>query len=142
MPSWNDDRLLNVYAPAKLPGKKLRIRSNCRSPPARMKCAPRTQVTVSAICPREIVVSRGLKLLRPIVRTVEPPWRTSASGRSLLANPGSLSRAHCPRASFSIVLPSELLYDALRVRVCTFEAPVCSSAFCGPPFSKFLPVKF
>jgi hypothetical protein len=28
---------------------------------------------VSAICPRVIVVSRGLKLLRPMVSTVEPP---------------------------------------------------------------------
>jgi len=32
--------------------------------------------------------------------------------------------------------------DALTVRVLTFEAPVCSMEFCGPPFSKFLPAKF
>jgi hypothetical protein len=37
-----------------------------------------------------MVVSRGEKLLRPMVRMVAPPrWRMIASGMALLARPGS-----------------------------------------------------
>ena len=61
--------VLKVYEPEKLPGKKLRMSSNWKSKPPFSLCAPRTHVTVSATCQRLIVVSRGLKKLRPMVST-------------------------------------------------------------------------
>ncbi|MEK7831905.1 MAG: hypothetical protein AAB401_12505 [Acidobacteriota bacterium] len=39
------------------------------------------------------VVSRGLKLLRPMVNAVNPALLMTASGASLLDKPGSRSRA-------------------------------------------------
>ena len=95
-----------------------------------------------------MVVSRGLKKLRPITRTVVNPrdgspgtfgWRMVASGMSLLASPGSWSFAYWKRASLKNALLKVDVSDVLYVSVVTFELPVCSSAFVMPPFSKFLP---
>ena len=54
---------------------------------------PREYETLSMNCTRLIVVSRGLKLLRPMLR-FPPPVLITASGSALFAWPGSLSRAH------------------------------------------------
>ena len=116
--------------------------SNWKSTPALTLCSPRAHVIVSAACQRLIVVSRGLKELRPMVSTVWPPCWMTASGSSLLASPGSESRAHCIRASLNHAVPMTVASAPLNVRVRTFESPVCCWAFCGPLFSKFLPLKF
>ena len=97
---------------------------------------------MSASCQRLIVVSRGLKLLRPIVSTVVPASWTTASGLALLASPGSLSRASWNFSSLKNVVPMMLVQLALNVFVLTSEAPVCSIEFCAPPFSNPSPVKF
>ena len=117
MPAANDARLLNVYEPPKLPGKKLRMSSNWKSKPPFSLCAPRAQVTVSATCQRLIVVSRGLNELRPMVSTSVPPERMFASGTSLLAKPGSRSRANWKRTSLKRREPSTDVMLALNVRV-------------------------
>ena len=87
-----------------------------------------------------MVVSRGLKKLRPIVRTVWPPSRIVASGFALLAVPGSLSRAYWARNSLKSRLVRIELTDPFNVSVLTTESPVCSNAFWGPPASPPPPV--
>src|SRR5487761_281963 len=84
-------RLLNVYWPEKLPGKKLAMRSIMMCAPVLNVCAPWTQEMASSNSLRLIFVNRGLKKFRPAVKTVTPAFLTVTCGRSLLANPGSLS---------------------------------------------------
>ena len=88
-----------------------------------------------------MVVSRGEKKLRPMVRTSVPACRIVASGFALFAVPGSLSFAYCPRSSLKIRGERELASDPLKVSVFTIESPVCSNEFCVPPFSNPWPVK-
>ncbi len=102
----------------------------------------KTYVAVSATCRRRMVVSRGLKVLRPKLRTSVPFSNTRASGSPLLAKPGSLSFAYWPRTS----LNNEPLKtcESLNVKVSVFtsELPVCSTEFEALPFSKLTPVNF
>ena len=88
-----------------------------------------------------MVVSRGLKLLRPMTSAVVPPWRIVASGSSLFARPGSRSFAYCARTSLKSALLKTEEPTIESVFVVTSELPVCCGALCGPPFSKFTPVK-
>ena len=118
------------------------MRSWFTSAPSLRAWAPRIQVTVSAIWKRLIVVSRGLKLLRPKVSTRCAPWLTTVSGSALLAWPGSWSFAYWRRTSLKKVGRKTELREALTVRVWTSASPVCSSAFVTPLFSLLPPVKF
>jgi hypothetical protein len=63
-----------------------------------------------------------------------------ASGRALLASPGSSSLAYWARASLNREEPKMEEREAFRVFVFTRLLPVCSAALVGPPFSKFTPV--
>ena len=81
-----------MYAPEKLPGKKLAILSAKMSPPNLKVWRPRIQVAVSANWPRLMLVKRGLKKLRPTTSCCWPPLNTVACGLMLLDCPGSLSR--------------------------------------------------
>ena len=131
-----------MYEPLKNPGNRFRMSSNCRSNPPFSLCLPCTKVAVSAICHRLIVVSRGLKLLRPIVSTVVPLCWTTASGLAVFASPGSSSRAYWNLISLNSFALRMLVHAALNVRVFTSDAPVCSKAFWAPPLSNPSPVKF
>ncbi len=88
-----------------------------------------------------MLVSRGLKKLRPTVRMVRPCSRTVASGAALLARPGSSSLAYCTRASLNSAPPNTDDSEAFSVSVWTRLSPVCSRALVAPPFSKLVPVK-
>ncbi len=118
------------------------IESKLRSPPSFRLWGPRTRVTLSAIWKRLIVVSRGLKELRPKKSTVLPPWRTSAPGSSVLEKPGSWSFATCTRSSLKNVGEKTDASEAFRVRVRTRLSPVPSSERFEPMFSLLPPVKF
>ena len=86
------------YEPPKKPGKKLRMLSRLKSAPPLKVCAPRDQVRVSATWKRLMVVSRGLKLLRPKVSTRWPLWLTSVSGDVGVGKPRLLVLRHTARA--------------------------------------------
>ena len=88
---------------------------------------------------RLMVVSRGLKLLRPMLRFPEPVLMT-ASGVSTLASPGSLSRATWKRNSLTTRVVSTEESWPLKVSLLTTLSPECSSAESGPLFSLFCPV--
>ena len=95
---------------------------------------------VSATWKRLMVVSRGLKLLRPKVSTRCPAWLTSVSGSLVLASPGSSSRAHWRRSSLKKVELNTEARLAFTLRVFTSESPLCSSALVVPLVSPFWPV--
>src|SRR6185369_10224077 len=124
-------RLLKTYAPEKLPGKKFRILSWTISPPNLKVWRPRTHERLSAYCQCLMVVLRGLKLLRPTVKSVLPACLTTASGRLLLASPGSASRRNVMRAWLMVEFVNVEVTDPVMVSVWTSESPVCCSAFPG-----------
>ena len=64
----------------------------------------------------------------------------TASGASLLARPGSLSRASCTRSSLTRSVVSVELRVVEPVSLFTRLSPECSSALNGPLFSLFLPL--
>ncbi len=87
-----------------------------------------------------IVVSRGLKKLRPIVKANAPCWM-KASGSALFARPGSESFAYWPRSSLKTVGVNVFVTFAVSVSVFTSESPECWADCVGPPFSLLTPVK-
>ena len=89
-----------------------------------------------------MVVSRGEKKFSPIVRTGVPPWLMFASGRELLAVPGSPSFAYCPRSSLKRVGVKDDVSEPATVSVFTSEFPLCSKATVDPLLSKPTPVNF
>jgi len=86
-----------------------------------------------------IVVSRGLKLLRPIVKE-NAPSAMRASGSALFARPGSESFAYWPRSSLKSDDPNVFVTEAVTVSVFTSESPECSTDWVAPPFSLLTPV--
>src|SRR5215470_3290634 len=90
---------------------------------------------------RLIVVSRGLKLLRPILN-VPLGVETANSGASEFEKPGSWSREYCRRNSliqFGVIENVQLPVSAV---VFTLLFPVCSTELSAPEFSRLVPVKF
>src|SRR5215213_9949779 len=97
-------------------------------------------------CKRVMVVSRGLKLLRPRLKvpSLNPPAFAvkASSGSSEFAKPGSLSFEYWKRNSLNQFAEIVEVQLEVSVEVLTLLFPVCSSALRVPEFSRFVPVKF
>src|SRR2546427_165847 len=83
-------------------------------------------------CTRLMVVSRGLKLLRPNWRNPPPVWMR-ASTTALFAVPGSRSRPNWNRNSLITRLDSVDVSEPENVVVFATLLPECSWTLNGPP---------
>src|SRR5258705_5077432 len=88
-----------------------------------------------------MVVSRGLKLLRPILK-VPSGVVIVASGSVEFDNPGSRSREYWKRNSLNHFGVIENVQFVVTADVLTLLFPVCSAELRVPEFSRLVPVKF